>query len=161
QRFHAFRAGETWEPQWIADLVAQNATATELLRAAIAAPAFAFPPRDRERPRSERLPALLRVQQVIALAGAQARILLHEGNARDAIELASLGLRAGKRISGAENGDLLAIDMAIAYQTLSLLDLEHAARTARVAPETARGLARLLESTRWRAEDWQRVFSLE
>lgn len=160
-RFHAFRAGETWEPQWISELVAQNAPATALLRDALASPAFAFAPSDRAGTRAERIATLLRVRQLIALAGAQARILLRDGHSRDAIELASLGLRVGKRISAAENVDLLAIDMAIAFQTVSLLDLEHAARMTHLAPDAAHTLGRLLESTRWRAEDWQRIWALE
>ena len=44
---------------------------------------------------------LFRLQQLVALGGARARILLHDGDAPDAIELASLGLRVGKRVSGA------------------------------------------------------------
>jgi hypothetical protein len=161
RRFHAFRAGETWEPQWISELVAQNAPATALLRAALASPAFALTPPDRAPTRTERMATLHRVQQLIALAGAQARILLRDGHSRDAIELASLGLRVGKRISAAENVDLLGIDMTIAFQTVSLLDLEHAVRTAHLAPDAAHNLGRLLESTRWRAEDWQRIWALE
>ena len=160
-RFHAFRAGKTWEPEWISELVAQNAPATALLRAALASPEFAFPPPDRERPYADRLATLVRVQQLIALAGAQARILLRDGRSRDAIELASLGLRLGKRVSGAENVDLLGIRRAIAFQTVSLLDLEHAARTARLSPGDALTLGQVLESTRWRAEDWQRIWASE
>jgi hypothetical protein len=38
RRFHAFRAGQTWEPDWISALVAENATATALLRAGVASP---------------------------------------------------------------------------------------------------------------------------
>jgi hypothetical protein len=160
-RFHAFRAGVIWEPDWISDLVAQNAPATAMLRAALAAPAFAFAPADRAGTPAERMATLLRVQQLIALSGAQARIRLRDGESRDAIELASLGLQVGKRISGAENVDLLGIDMAIAFQTLSLLDLEHAVRTARLAPDAAHALGLVLEATRWRAEDWQRIWALE
>lgn len=160
-RFHAFRAGETWEPQWISELVAQNAPATALLRDALASPAFAFAPPDRAGTRTERLATLHRVQQIIALAGAQARILLRDGHSRDAIELASLGLLVGKRMSAAENVDLLAINLSAAFQTVSLLDLEHAARTTHLAPDAAHTLGRLLESTRWRAEDWQRIWALE
>ena len=160
-RFHAFRAGKTWEPQWISELVAQNAPATALLRTALASPAFALAPEGRAGTPAERLATLHRVQQLIALAGAQARILLRDGHSRAAIELASLGLHVGRRISAAENVDLLAIDMAIAFQTVSLLDLEHAVRTTHLAPDAAHTLDRLLESTRWRAEDWQRVWALE
>lgn len=160
-RFHAFRAGELWEPEWISGLVAQNAPATALLRDALASSGFAFPPRDREGRYADRLATFVRVQQLIALAGAQARILLREGRSRDAIELASLGLRVGKRVSAAENVDLFGIARAIAFQTVSLLDLEHAARTTRLAPADALALGQLLESTRWRAEDWQRIWASE
>jgi hypothetical protein len=132
-----------------------------LLRDALAAPAFAFAPPDRAGTRTERLATLHRVQQIIALAGAQARILQHDGHYGDAIELASLGLRVGKRMSAAENVDLLAINLSATFQTVSLLDLEHAARTTRLAPDAAHTLGRLLESTRWRAEDWQRIWALE
>jgi hypothetical protein len=160
-RFHAFRAGRIWDPQWIAELVVQNAPATALLHDAVASPAFAFPPPDRAGDYADRLATLVRAQQLIALSGAQSRILLREGDARGAIELASLGLHVGRRVSGAENVDLLAIRRAIAFQTVSLLDLENIARTARLAPADALALGRLLESTRWRAQDWQRVFSVE
>jgi hypothetical protein len=47
------------------------------------------------------------------------------------------------------------------YQIVSLADLEHAVRSARLAPNDARSLVRLLEATRWHAEDWQRVWALE
>jgi len=161
RRFHAFRAGETWEPEWISELVAQNATATEQLQAGLAAPAFAFPPLGAARAGDDHLDTLFRIQQLVALAGARARLLLHDGHPREAFELASFGLRVGKRVSAAENVDLFGIHMASAFQTVSLLDLEHAVRTARIAPETARALTDLLESTRWRAEDWQRVFAFE
>ncbi|MGH7336520.1 MAG: hypothetical protein ACREI7_02980, partial [Myxococcota bacterium] len=160
-RFHAFRAGRIWEPQWISELVAQNAAATALLRDALASPGFAFPPPERAGSYADRLATLVRVQQLIALAGAQARILLRDGSSGAAIELASLGLRVGKRISAAENVDLLGIDMAIAFQTLSLLDLEHVVRTAYLAPDAAHALGRQLGSTRWHAEDWQRIWALE
>jgi hypothetical protein len=158
-RFHAFRAGKTWEPDWISELVAQNAAATALLRTGIASPAFAFPAH--ERAANDRLRTLYRVQQLVALSGAQARIALRDADPHDAIELASLGLRAGRRLSAAENPDLFAISMTIAFQTLSLLDLESAARSTRVSPDSARELGALLESTRWRAQDWQRVWGLE
>jgi hypothetical protein len=160
-RFHAFRAGKIWEPQWISELVAQNAPATALLRAALASPEFAFPPPERDGTYADRLATLVRVQQLIALAGAQARILLSDGRARDAFELASLGLQLGKRVSAAENVDLLAIRKAISFQTVSLVDLEHAARTAHLAPGDAHALGRLLDATRWRAEDWRRVWAIE
>ncbi len=101
------------------------------------------------------------MQQLIALGGAQARILLRDGRSRDAIELASLGLSIGKRVSAADNLDLFGIYMASAFQTVSLVDLEHAVRTTRITPESARDLAALLESTRWSADDWQRVWALE
>ncbi len=160
RRFHAFRAGETWEPDWISELVARNAAATELLRASLATPAFAFA-RDGGRALGDRMATRLRIQQLVALAGARARILLREGRAREAIELASLGLQVGKRVSAAENVDLFALQMARSYQTVSLIDLEHAARSAPLAPDTARALGMLLESTRWSAGDWQRAWALE
>src|SRR5262249_34142784 len=99
--------------------------------------------------------------ELVALGGARARILLHDGDALDAIDLASLGLRVGRRVSAADNVDLFGIYMASAFQTVSLLDLEHAARETRLTPDAARALVRLLEATRWRSEDWQRVWSLE
>jgi hypothetical protein len=159
RRFHAFRAGQTWEPQWISELVAQNAEATELLRAGLASPAFAFPTADRAG--DDLVMTLFRVRPLLALAGAHARVLLRDGRAGDAIEAASLGLRVGKRLSGAENVDLFSIHMASVFQTVSLLDLEYAVRTAHLAPDTAHTLGRLLESTRWSGEDWQRVWALE
>jgi hypothetical protein len=159
RRFHAFRAGTTWEPEWIAELVAQNAPATALLRAGLAAPVFAFPPPGGAS--DDRMKTLFRLQQLVALSGARARILLREGRGREAIELASLGLRVGKRVSSADNVDLFGIYMAGAYQTVALLDLEFAARSTRVDAQTARELGALLEETRWRASDWQRVWGLE
>ena len=160
-RFHAFRAGQSWEPEWISELVAQNAAATALLRAGLASPAFAFALPGDARAGNTRVATLFRVQQLIALAGAQARILLRDGNSRDAIELASLGLRAGKRLSEAEDVDLLGLAMARTFQSLSLIDLEHATRSTRLAPDVARRLVLVLESTRLRAEDWQRAWSIE
>jgi hypothetical protein len=161
RRFQAFRSGETWEPDWIADLVAQNAPATVLLRASLATPAFAFPAFDGPRGGDDHLATLFRLQQLVALAGAQARLSLRAGRTREGIELGSLGLHVGKRVSSAENVDLFGISMAGAFQTVSLLDLEHAARSTKLSPETARGLGELLEATRWHGEDWQRVWSLE
>jgi hypothetical protein len=161
RRFHAFRAGSTWEPEWISALIAENAAATSLLRAGVAAPAFAFPALDAPHIGDARMHTLFLDQQLVALAGAQARIALHDGRDRQAIELASFGLLAGRRLSAADNVDLFGIYMASAFQTLSLLDLEHVARSSRIEPETARELGALLESTRWRASDWQRVWMLE
>jgi hypothetical protein len=161
RRFHAFHAGETWEPQWISDLVAQNAEATALLRGGLSAHGFAFPPPDGADAHDDRMATLFRLQQLIALAGSQARMLLRDGRAHDAIELDSLGLHAGKRVSAAENVDLFSIYMASAFQTVSLFDLEAAVRTTRFAPDSARALGELLESTRWHSEDWQRVWALE
>lgn len=161
-RFHAFRAGKTWEPQWISELVAQNAEATEQLRAGLASPAFAFPPPDRmSAGGGDPTVTLFRVRPLLALAGAHARVLLRDGHSGDAIEVASLGLRVGKRLSAAENVDLFGIHMASVFQTVSLLDLEYAVRTAHLEPDAALTLGRLLESTRWSAEDWQRVWALE
>ena len=161
RRFHAFRAGETWEPDWISALVAENAAATALLRAGVASPAFAFPQEGPQRLGDARLHTLFLGQQLVALSGAQSRIALRDGRTRDALELASLGLQAGRRLSAADNVDLFGIYMASAFQTLSLLDLEHAARASRVAPEMARSLGALLESSRWRPSDWQRVWAFE
>jgi hypothetical protein len=160
RRFHAFRAGETWEPDWIGELVARNAPATQLVHAGLASSAFAFPAFD-EGARDDRMATLLRLQQIVALAGAQARILLRDGRAADAIALDTLGLHVGKRLSGAENVDLFGIYMASTYQTVSLLDLEHAARRAPLAPADALALNQLLEATRWSAEDWRRVWAFE
>jgi hypothetical protein len=159
KRFHAFRAGEDADRDWISDLVARNAPAIELVREGIAAPACALPLPDRAN--DARVQTMFRLQQVVALAGAQARLLLGEGRAPEAIELASLGLRVGKRVSAADNLDLFGIYRANAYLTVSLLDLEHAVRAARVTPEASRELARVLEATRWRASDWQRAFASE
>jgi hypothetical protein len=161
RRFHAFRAGQTWEPDWISALVAENATATALLRAGVASPSFAFPRGDPPRVGDARMHTLFLGQQLVALSGAQSRIALRDGRDRSALELASLGLSAGRRLSAADNVDLFGINMASAFQTVSLIDLEHAARSSRVAPETARSLAALLESSRWRASDWRRVWALE
>jgi hypothetical protein len=161
RRFHAFRSGETWEPEWIGELVAWNAPATELLRAGLATDSFAFPAPDEADARDDRMATLFRLQQLVALAGAQARILLRDGRAADAIELDTLGLHVGKRMSSAENIDLFGIYMASAYQMVSLLDLEHVVRHAPLAPVDALALYQLLEATRWRGEDWQRVWALE
>src|SRR5688572_28590581 len=49
QRFHAIRAGQTWEPDWILALVGENAVATALLRDGVASPAFAYPSDGRPR----------------------------------------------------------------------------------------------------------------
>ena len=161
RRFHAFRAGETWEPEWITALAADNAPATALLRAGVASPAFAFPPQDPSHAGDARMHTLFLGQQLVALSGAQARIALRAGRVGEALELASLGLHAGRRLSAADNVDLFGIYMASVFQTLSLIDLEHAARTSRITPETARSLGALLESSRWTASDWRRVWSLE
>jgi hypothetical protein len=161
RRFHAFRAGQTWEPDWISALVAENATATGLLRAGVAAPAFAFDRAAPARIGDARMHTLFLGQQLVALAGAQARIALSDGRAHDALELASLGLHAGRRLSAADNVDLFGIYMASAFETLSLIDLEYAARKSRVSAETARQLGALLESSRWDTTDWQRAWGLE
>jgi hypothetical protein len=161
RRFHAFRAGEVWEPEWITALVADNAAATALLRAGVASPAFAFPPQDPTPVNDARMHTLFLGQQLVALSGAQARIALRDGRVSEALELASLGLHAGRRLSAADNVDLFGIYMASVFQTLSLIDLEHAARTSRIAPETARSLGALLESSRWTTSDWRRVWALE
>jgi hypothetical protein len=161
RRFHAFRTGEIWEPDWITALVAENAPATALLRAGVSSPAFAFPAQGPSRVGDARMHTLLLDQQLVALSGAQARIALRDGRASEALELASFGLHAGRRMSAADNVDLFGIYMASVFQTLSLIDLEHAARASRVAPETARSLGALLESSRWTASDWRRVWALE
>jgi hypothetical protein len=161
QRFHAFRSGQIWDPDWILTLVADNAAATSLLRAGVASPAFAFPRKALPRVGDARMRTLFRGQQLVALAGAQSRIALRDGRDSEALELASLGLSAGRRLSAADNVDLFAIHMASAFQTLSLIDLERAARASRVAPETSRRIAALLEASRWNASDWQRVWALE
>jgi hypothetical protein len=160
-RFDAFRAGKTWEPQWIADLVAANSAATDLLRAGIASSHFSFSPPAGAAAFGNRQATLFRVRALIALSGAQARILARDGRFSDALEAASLGMRAGKQLCAAEDLDLFALYMASVFQNLSLFDLEQVIRTAPLAPDSARALARLLESTRWQAEDWQRAWGRE
>lgn len=162
ERLRAFRAGETWEPDWISELVRRNERATALLRSALAAPVLQFPAVDYSGDAiTQRTDLLLEIQQLLRVAGAQSRMKLRSGHTGEALELATLGTRVARAVSTAKNIDLVDLLMAGSYQSISLWDLECIVRAAPISRAAAYELNELLESSRWNARSWHDVWAFE
>ncbi len=161
ERLRAIRSGELWDPDWTEETIARNAPAMAELRRGLAAPAFQLPPHRHMPEKDGVLEVLFDVQRLVKLAGADARLRLAAGDPRGAVERALLGMRAGRKLSGAEGAELIEMMLATACQGIGLADLEGAVREAPLTREQARSLAAHLESERWSPADWDRAWAAE
>jgi len=159
KRLRAIRAGESWEPAWVEEMLTRNARAMAALHRALKAPAMQFPAyRDAE---DELTDGLFAARRLVKLAGAEARLQLDRGDRERAIERAMFGMRLGKRISGGEGIELLPMMFATALQSMSLSDLEAIVRRISLDAPAAGELVEQLDSTCWTADDWRRMWAGE
>jgi hypothetical protein len=155
------RPGEDWDVRFARELAARNAAAMADLRRGLDAPAFRLPPDDAPEALDRRAEVLIAVLRLVRLAGAEARLRLAAGDREAAIEQAFLGLRVGQALSRAEGVELLGMMFAAGSRAIGLADLEAIAREIPFDAETAYALASRLESHRWSADDWGRMWAGE
>ena len=160
-RLQAIRAGKTPDPAWLREMLAKNAPALVALRRGLDSAEFQIPAGDTWNPSDPEFEAFLSVQRLVMLVGADARIRLARGDQAGAVERALLGMRVGRRLSGAEGVELLGMMFATATQGISIKDLEEIVREARIDSDNAHALVSRLEAERWTPDDWKRMWAGE
>ena len=110
--------GERSDPKWVEQLARDNAAAFGLLERALRAPRFVFPRGDVKGDHG--LGDFMAIQHLVRIAAAESRWLGRVGDADGALERASLGLKVGRRVSGAIGVDLLALIHSRVYQSIGL-----------------------------------------
>jgi hypothetical protein len=159
KRLDAIRAGESCEPAWVEEMLTRDARAMAALHRALKAPAMQLPPY--LDPEAGMFGTLFAAERLVNLAGAEARLQLDRGDRDRAIERAMFGMRLGKRISGAEGIELSPMMFVVRLQAMSLADLEAVVRRIPLDAPAAGELVAQLDSARWTAEDWRRMWAGE
>ena len=160
-RLKAIRTGQSSDPAWVREMIAKNAPALAALRRGLDSAGFQIPASRTLEPSDPAFETFMSLQRLLKLAGADARIRLARGDQVGAIERALLGMRVGRKLSGAEGVELLGMMFATADQGISITDLEGIVREARIDSDSARALVSRLEAERWTPDDWKRMWAGE
>ncbi|HEY8155587.1 MAG TPA: hypothetical protein VII72_15780 [Myxococcota bacterium] len=160
-RLKAIRAGQSSDPTWVREMLAKNAPALAALRRGLDSADFQLPASDSGSRIDPAFEAFMSVQRLLKLVGADARIRLARGDQLGAIEHGLLGMRVGRKLSGAEGINLLGMMFATSEQGISIADLEPIVREARLDSGSAHALVSRLRAERWTPDDWSRMWAGE